>query len=378
MKDLVIQGLTNGAEIKAKAEKGDALSCFQMGMMHLLGIDTPIDFKKAGKYLGNQSLVDDPDANRLLGFIAECEGNYSLAFKNYANATGTNGSNAKKPYINKVFTERNNLQAYLKKFELPSTVLNKQITAVLNEFVKGGNTKVDSSIKLAMICDDEESCLEAAQALFDEGDYYSAMRWLQDGNVSDSNTLYASVKKKLSDSKNVLNLPNVLEVIEIEGSSFLANFDSTPSYAGVKELCDEETTSCKKEWHDKVSPKISTIKKKVEDEEAARIKKEKEEAAARLKKQKEEEAARLRKQKEAEQRALLVEQEIRRNKIYRRYNIIYGIINAPTVFFIIAFLFTEKTMSFISKFIVCAIVFAILVYLPYIIIKWIIKKICKL
>jgi hypothetical protein len=41
-----------------------------MGMIHLLGINTPIDFKKASFYLGHQSLNDAPDANRLLGFIA--------------------------------------------------------------------------------------------------------------------------------------------------------------------------------------------------------------------------------------------------------------------------------------------------------------------
>ena len=98
IKDLVIQALTNGSEIKVKAESGDALSCFQMGMIHLLGINTPIDFKKASQYLGSQSLSDDPDANRLLGFIAECEGNYSLAFKNYVKASGSTGSKEKKPY----------------------------------------------------------------------------------------------------------------------------------------------------------------------------------------------------------------------------------------------------------------------------------------
>lgn len=316
IKDLVIQALTNGSEIKAKAEKSDALSCFQMGMIHLLGIDTPIDFKKASKYFGDQSLSDDSDANRIMGFIAECEGNYSLAFKNYANATGATDSNAKKPYINKVFTERNNLQAYLKKIELPSTVLNKQITAVLNDYVKGGNSKVDSSIKLALICDDEESCLEAAQVLFDEGDYYSAMRWLQNGNVSESNALYASVKKKISDSKSKLNLPNVLEVIEIDSNSFLTNFDTTPSYAEIRSLCDELAKSGKKEWIEIVSSKTSTIKKMIEDEETARIKKEKDV-----------EAARIKKQQEAEQNALLEAEEERlaQKKRIQTY-IIYAVV----------------------------------------------------
>jgi TPR repeat protein len=208
IKDLVIQTLTNGAEIKAKAESGDALSCFQMGMIHLLGINTPIDFKKASKYLGNQSLSNDPDANRLLGFIAECEGNYSQAFKNYANA-----GKANRPYINKVSEERVNLQGLFKKLELPSTVQNKIITNVLNEYIKSGDTKVEASIRIAMICEDEESCLDAAQSLYDAEDYYSAMSWLQKGNIPDSNSLYASVKDKISDSKGTLDLPTTLDVI---------------------------------------------------------------------------------------------------------------------------------------------------------------------
>ena len=35
IKDLVIQVLTNDSKIKAKAESGDALSCFQMGMIRI-------------------------------------------------------------------------------------------------------------------------------------------------------------------------------------------------------------------------------------------------------------------------------------------------------------------------------------------------------
>ena len=295
IKDLVIQTLTNGSEIKAKAETGDALSCFQMGMMYLLGIDTPIDFKKASKYFENSSLADDSDANRLLGFIAECERNYSLAFKNYANAGKTN-----RPYINKVSEERVNLQGSFKKLGLPSRVQNKEITKVLNDYIKGGDIKVDASIKLAMICDDEESCLDAAQALFDTGDYYSSMKWLLNGNIPESNALYVSVKNKISDTKSTQNLPNILEVIEIEGDSFLANFDATPSYAEIKCVCDDVAAECKKEWHNIITSEIATIKKNVEDEEAARIKRQQEEEAARKKKQKDEEAARLKKQQEEE------------------------------------------------------------------------------
>ena len=311
----------------------DAMSCFQMGMIHLLGVDTPVDFKKASKYLSTQSLSDDPDANRLLGFIAECEGNYSQAFKNYANA-----GKANRPYINKVSEERIHLQGDFKKLELPSTVQNKLITSVLNDYIKGGDTKVEASIKIAMICEDEESCLDAAQALYDNGDYSSAMRWLQNGNISGNNILYTSVKKKITDSKSVQNFPNTLEVIEIEGISFLANFDATPSYAGIKNLCDEAAVLCIKEWQDSVSPKIASVKKKVEDEEAARIKKQKDEEAARLKKLKAEEDARIKKQKEEEYQLFLQEQEEerkRKKKLKRKIFLLY----VPIALMLIGLLF---------------------------------------
>ena len=271
-KDLVIQALTNCNEIKSKAEKGDAESCSQMGMIHLLGINTPIDFKKASQYFGNRSLAYDVDANRMLGFIAECEGNYSLAFKKYANAA--TGSKAKKPYINKVFSERNDFYAYLKKFGFSGSFLNNEITAVLNDYIKGGDTKLDASIKLAVICKDEESCLDVARLLSDSGDYNSAMRWLKKGNISENNTLYASVKKKISSFKDALNL-STLEVIELEGDSLLTDMATTPSYEGIKAMCDDAAAACKKEWNDMVSPQISAIKEKIKDEEAARLKKQK-------------------------------------------------------------------------------------------------------
>lgn len=298
IKDLVIHALTNGSEIKAKADSGDALSCFQMGMIHLLGINTPIDFKKASKFLSNQSLSDDPDANRLLGFIAECEGNYSQAFKNYAHA-----GKKKKPFINKVYEERESLQSLFKKMDLPNIGLNEEITTILNEYIKGEKSKVDTIIKIAMICDDEESCLNAAQTLYDEGDYYSAMRWLLNGNIPENNTLYISVKKKISYSKKGQDIPNTLEVIEIESNSLLSKSDVITSYVGIRSLFDEATTSGKKEWLNIISSKISAIKKKIEEDEKARLKREKEREAALLKRQKQEEAERIKKQKDEERRA---------------------------------------------------------------------------
>ena len=62
IKDLVIQTITNGSEIKSKANSGDPMGCFQMGMIHLLGINTPVDFKKANQFFSNQSLSDNQDA----------------------------------------------------------------------------------------------------------------------------------------------------------------------------------------------------------------------------------------------------------------------------------------------------------------------------
>ena len=70
VKDLVIQTITNGSEIETKAKNNDAEACFQMGMTYLLGASSSIDFKKATTYFGNQSLANNFDANRLLGFIA--------------------------------------------------------------------------------------------------------------------------------------------------------------------------------------------------------------------------------------------------------------------------------------------------------------------
>lgn len=370
VKELVIQALTNGSEIKAKAETSDALSCFQMGMIHLLGIDTPIDFKKASKYLGNQSLSDNPDANRLLGFIAECEGNYSQAFKNYANA-----GKANRPYINKVSEERVNLQGLFKKLELPSTVQNKIITNVLNEYIKGGDTKVEARIRIAMICEDEESCLDAAQALYDNGDYHSAMTWLQNGNISESNTLYASVKKKISDSKNAHNLPDILDIVEIEGNSFLAIIDTTPSYAGIKHLCDEQAVACKKEWVDTISPKIAAVIKKEKDEETARIRKQKEEEeAARIKKQRAEEETRKKMQQEID----IQEQIKRKEKIYHKFNKYFLIFFSPVFLFILAYLVGAKEVGIAYRLVGCVMILIAFVIFPYIIIKWIVKKINKL
>ena len=156
------------------------------------------------------------------------------------------------------------------------------------------------------------------------------MRWLLNGNIPESNALYVLIKKKISDTKNALSLTNILEVIEIEGSSFLANYDTIPSYVGIKNVCDDVAATCKKEWHDAVPNKIASIKKKVEDEEAARIKK-----------KKEEEAERKKKQKEAERKAFLQEQQKKemqkrekRQKISNYFTLFMLILGAGVVYYI--------------------------------------------
>ena len=199
IKDLVIHALTNGSEIKAKADSGDALSCFQMGMIHLLGINTPIDFKKASKFLSNQSLSDDPDANRLLGFIAECEGNYSHAFKNYAQTN----SSEKDSFLNRVIMGRNHIQDYMKKLDLP-IMLNKEVSSLLTDYAKGKASKTGACVKIAAICNDEPSCLEAAKALYETKDYISAIQWLKKGDVGADNSIYASISERVEKTKKEL------------------------------------------------------------------------------------------------------------------------------------------------------------------------------
>lgn len=320
IRDLMIQANNNISDIKTKAKDGDPKACFQMGMIHLLGIKTPVDFKKASSFLENPSLADDPDACRLLGFIGECEGNYSAAFKNFVQAAG---SKSKLPYINKVYEERSNLQGFFKKLVLPNTVLNKEITAIINEYIKGDKTKVDACIKLASICDDETICLEVAQSLYDVEDYYSAKRWLNKGNITNTNDLFISIENKLSDSKESLKRP-VLQVIDINGISLLDDSNTASSYSEVKQICNEIAATCKQSWIEDVSVLIEKIGKRLDEEEKERIKRQKEDKAARSKKQKSEE-------NKAFLEALL-EAEARRNK--RKKQILLGAI-ALTVIFVI-------------------------------------------
>lgn len=399
LKDLVIQVMTNGAEIKDKAEKGDAKSCFQIGMIYLLGVGTSIDFKKSSVFLGNQSLSGNSDAHRLLGFIAECEGQYSQAFSYYAKAGKGNGR-----YVNKVFEERSNFLKFLKEFGLSGIVLNKEITSMLNDCIAGGIKSLDAKRKLAYICEDETTCLEVAQSEYDEGDFSSAMDWLLRGKVAQNNTLYIDVEKKLSNTRRLLAESKIAEVIEIEGGSLFAANKDEFHYDELKAACEVASSVCINNWYEKipliVNEETSRIKKQQEaetarlrkqqeaDAEAARLRKqqEAEAEAARLRKQQEEEkAARLRKQQEEETARLRKQEEermamlpLRRKKIYKRYNIVFSILALPFVIVLLVAMFTVKENSFVVNVIICSIIFAVMVLLPYKVGKWAVKKIYKL
>lgn len=292
IKELVIQAMTNMAEIKSKTENDDALSCFQMGMIHLMGIGTSIDFGKSSTFLGNQSLADNPDANRLLGFIAECEGQFSQAFSYYAKAGKGN-----RPHVNKVNEERNNLQGYFKKLNLPTNLFNKEVTEVLNEYVKDGDSNLDTKIKMAFVCGDERSCLDAAQSLLEVGDVSSAKEWLLAGNVPNTHPLYTSIEKELSNTKPI-NISNSFTVIDIHGNSLLSEAKLNTSLADIKDICIKESFSGKQKWENTVSKMVNAIKNEIEKEEKDREKKKKDaEYQAYLLEQAEETARRKRRNK---------------------------------------------------------------------------------
>lgn len=308
VRELIVQAITNGSNIEADAKNNNSKACFQIGMIHLLGILSPIDFKKAASYFANQSLADDSNANRLLGFIAECEGNYSEAFKHYANASSTTDKGKEESLYKKASDERSNLQKFFKEMDLPTTALNKEITAILNSYAKGGKSKVEACLKIATICNDESSCLEVAQTLYDTKDFYSAQKWLHKGNIANENPLYIALNDKVGISKKALKLPNELQVISIQGSSLLPDNYASNDIVGIKTRCDDASLSAKKLWLKEVPNLITPIK--TEEEE------------------------RIEKQRKKEFQALLQEQEEEERK-RRRRNI--AIIGCAALFFIILF-----------------------------------------
>ncbi len=281
IKDLVIQTIKNGSEIRNKANSGDPIGCFQMGIINLLGINTPVDFKKASQFFSNQSLSDNQDAIRLLGFIAECEGHFSQAFQNYAQTE----SSEKDSYLDKVIKGRNHIQDYLKKLDLPVS-LNKEVSSILSDYPKDKSSKTGASVKIAAICNDEQSCLEAANNLYDANDYISAIQWLKKGNIGLDNSMYAVINEMLEKSKSDLLKSKVLQIINLKSSSLLTKEDPTPFLNKLKQSCDEESMKCLTEWKEKNQSYIGNIIKEYKDQEQkAYLASLSEEAEAKKKKQ---------------------------------------------------------------------------------------------
>lgn len=295
IRDLVIQAMKNGSKIEADAKNNSAEACFQMGMIYLLGIDTPIDFKKAASYFETQSLSGDSNVNRLLGFIAECEGNYSEAFKHYAKISNTTNKGKETTLYKKISDERNNLQKFFKEMDLPSTALNKEITTLLNSYIKGGKSKIDACLQIATICDDETSCFEVAQVLYDTKDFYSAKKWLQKGNITSDNSLYIAINDKLTKPKKGFSLSNTPQIIDIQGRSLLPDNYVSYNNVEIRHRCDSVSLASKKLWLKEVSNLITQIKKNLKEEEEKRLEKQR----------KKEYQAFLREQAEEEERAKL-------------------------------------------------------------------------
>lgn len=261
IKDLVILMMTNGSQVIFKANNGEPESCFQVGMMHLLGINTPVDFKKASHYFSNQSLAGDQEANLLLAFIAECEGDYSKAFRQYASII----SSETDTYIDKVIKGRNNLQDFLKKLNLP-ILLNKEISSILSNYGKGKSSRTGACTKIAAICNDVSTCIEVAKCLFDAKDYISAIDWLKRGNVEPNDSIFITINKKLKESTLDLLNSKDLQVINLESISLLSKEDPTPFFKKVKNTCNEASMKCSEEWKEKNKSFIDKLIKEQKDQ----------------------------------------------------------------------------------------------------------------
>lgn len=292
IKDLVIQALTNESGIKGKANFGDAEACFKMGMIHLLGINTPIDLRIADNYFSNKHLEEDSDSQRLLGLLAELKGNYSSAFKYYAKAANCSLDGSDDLYIEKIRQEREKLRNMLNKWKLPVRVLNKVISSVLDDYLKGSEHRLYSIIKIAAICCDIPTCKVAAKSLSDIGDYPLAMQCLHIGNIGVDNLSYQMIERKLREMRNSIDISDYLQVIEIEGNSLLSDVDIVSVFAPARNALNKIADSCSRLWRKEVIPMIETIKEKWEKEEKERIRKEEEERRNALLQEEAEEEAR--------------------------------------------------------------------------------------
>lgn len=350
LKDLIAETFRNSFKLNESAKKGDSKACFQMGMVYLLGINTAIDFKKAKLQFSSQSLLNDHDAQRMLGFLSELDGDYSAAFMYYANAAGGVVDGSDDSYIENVKQERETLRGWLNKWNFPVRVLNNAITTILEDYAKGGEKKEKACIEIAAICQDAVSCITVARILMGFGDYSDAMQWLQYGAVEKNNPMYQMIQSKIYENSRFINLSNVLEIIEIDGCSLLSNIDIAANFAPARNALNGISVRCSKLWRKEVMPKIESIKSIWKKEEKNRIKKE------------EEDRQRVLKQAELLELEEKIRKKKRRDKII---NIILSILFLPYVW-----IGVSANMDFVSTFLGL-----MLFALPFLAVRWIVIKV---
>ena len=350
LKDLIAETFRNSFKLNESAKNGDPKACFQMGMVYLLGISTAIDFKKAKLQFSSQSLLNDHDAQRMLGFLSELDGDYSAAFMYYAKAAGGVVDGSDDSYIENVKQERETLRGWLNKWNFPVRVLNNAITTILEDYAKGGEKKEKACIEIAAICQDAVSCITVARILMGSGDYSDAMQWLQYGAVEKNNPMYQMIQSKIYENSRFINLSNVLEIIEIDGCSLLSNIDIAANFAPARNALNGISVRCLKLWRKEVMPKIESIKSIWKKEEKNRIKKE------------EEDRQRALKQAELLELEEKIRKKKRRDKII---NIILSILFLPYVW-----IGVSANMDFVSTFLVL-----MLFALPFLAVRWIVIKV---
>ena len=350
LKDLIAETFRNSFKLNESAKNGDQKACFQMGMVYLLGINTAIDFKKAKLQFSSQSLLNDHDAQRMLGFLSELDGDYSAAFMYYAKAAGGVVDGSDDSYIENVKQERETLRGWLNKWNFPARVLNNAITTILEDYAKGGEKKEKACFEIAAICQDAVSCITVARILMGSGDYSDAMQWLQYGAVEKNNPMYQMIQSKIYENSRFINLSNVLEIIEIDGCSLLSNIDIAANFAPARNALNGISVRCSKLWRKEVMPKIESIKSIWKKEEKNRIKKEEEDRQRAL--------------KQAE--LLELEEKIRKKK--RRDKIINIILSILFLPYVLICVFEDG--DFLVKF------FALMLFaLPFLAVRWIVIKV---
>lgn len=297
--NLVRQLLRYGPDIEKRLSYNDAGSYFKMGMKYFLGIHTPIDFEKASHFLNNDSLKNDPDANRLLGYLAEINGNYSISFYHYAKASSySDGS--KLSYIETVKIEREKLLDFLwnycgfnvekvesceetdddydenspgfekdgyynneEEYEydekygyIPTQAMNVYISEVLNLYSKDGILKKEAMEKIAFLCKDEVTSNELIRYLYNSNNYNSVFQWLLKSNANDNNRILDTIEEITSRYKNNYNKHIDLQVVNLDQKAILPIVDYA-SLNDFKKKCDEASEYIKEDWFEIVKDRVN-------------------------------------------------------------------------------------------------------------------------